>query len=77
MTHVKSASTQVGYILTFKPWTRLERLARDKPFRILRTFVNYGVKISTTLGLILQNLNATLAQQQQSTFIIIIIIITF
>ncbi len=37
-------STQVGYSLTHKHQSRLERLARDKHSSLLRTFVNYGRK---------------------------------
>jgi len=36
--------TQVGYGLTHKRWTRLERLARDKHSSLLQKYVNYGHK---------------------------------
>ena len=42
--------TQVGSSLTHKHYTKLEKLAKDKPISLLRKLVNYGRKKSYNTG---------------------------
>ncbi len=42
----KRGFSKVGSGLTCKHYSRMERLAREKNYNLLRTFVNYGRKMS-------------------------------
>jgi hypothetical protein len=44
------STIRVGFGLTRKHWSRLERLARDKRSGLLRKFINYGSKSFITLA---------------------------
>jgi hypothetical protein len=39
-----------GVGITYKHWTRLEKLSKDKRFSFLRKILNYGVKSFITLA---------------------------
>ncbi len=44
MEDLKCASLTQALALKLKHWTRLEKIAKDKPSSLLRKFVNYGRK---------------------------------